>query len=343
MSLSSQSRSPRATVARRWLLAVGLAVALLTGCSSAAQLDDATGGGESGGGDVGASQVGDDAAVWEGQDGAAVAEPGAAAEDADGGDGAAAADALLALQQQQAQGRMIARDATLALQVDDVVAAAARVRAAATAAGGWVASEELRPGTGEGDSGHATIVLSVPSESLDGTMSQVIELGEVTGQTVSTDDVTGEFVDTQARVETLEASVARLRALVQEARSVDDIARLESELSRREADLDALKARLQALEEDVSRSSLTVHLAEDRDDLADAEPATGFLAGLSAGWNAFLTSLATAVTVIGAVLPFVLLAALLVLPLWWWRRRRATPHRRRPTRQPAPSTSGGES
>ncbi|HWN32297.1 MAG TPA: DUF4349 domain-containing protein, partial [Pseudonocardia sp.] len=44
----------------------------------------------------------------------------------------------------------------------------------------------------------------------------------------------------------------------------------------------------------------------------DAQPGRdGFLAGLAAGWRAFLASAGTVLTVLGAVLPFLVLCALL--------------------------------
>jgi hypothetical protein len=51
-------------------------------------------------------------------------------------------------------------------------------------------------------------------------------------------------------------------------------------------------------------------------------PPTGFLAGLKAGWHAFLVFGAGLLTVLGAVLPFLALFVLIGLPLVWLVRRR---------------------
>jgi hypothetical protein len=56
------------------------------------------------------------------------------------------------------------------------------------------------------------------------------------------------------------------------------------------------------------------------------EEASGFLAGLSAGWGAFLDAGAVTLRIVGALLPFLLLLGVpAVLALRWWRRRRTTP------------------
>ena len=61
------------------------------------------------------------------------------------------------------------------------------------------------------------------------------------------------------------------------------------------------------------------------------EPATGFLAGLKGGWEAFTASVVVVLTAVGAVLPFAVAAAVVGLPLWWALRRRRTPQPRRST------------
>lgn len=219
-----------------------------------------------------------------------------------------------------AEGPMMVRRVELEVQVDDVAQAVTRARATATGAGGWVESEEVVPGDDERP-GYASIVLRVPSQGLDSVVTSLGELGEVTGSRSSAEDVKAEYRDVEARVATLEAGAERLRELVAEATSVQDIADLERELAGREADLDALKARLQVLEEDVSRSTVTLHLAEEGAEAVQTSPG-GFLTGLRQGWDAFVTSVTVLLTALGAVLPFLALAALLLLPLLWWRRRR---------------------
>ncbi|WP_134773189.1 DUF4349 domain-containing protein [Ornithinimicrobium flavum] len=295
------------------LIAVLLGLVLVLAGCSASTSDDALDGGapdlaapaaDRGSGD----DSGGDAA--EGEAGDAAAEQAAVGSDvgtvADVPDG---------------EGPMMVRRVELEVQVGDVSQAVTRARATATGAGGWVESEEVVPGDDERP-GYASIVLRVPSQGLDSVVTSLGELGEVTGSRSSAEDVKAEYRDVEARVATLEAGAQRLRELVAEAGSVSDIANLERELAAREADLDALKARMKVLEEDVSRSTITLHLAEEGAEVAQTST-RGFLPGLRQGWEAFTGSVTVLLTALGAVLPFLLLATLLVLPLLWWRRRRA--------------------
>lgn len=319
--------TPRPHRIRARLTAGALALLLLAGCSSAtdeATNDEAVGAAQESVGD--AAQIGDpvaeDRAPAEGGEAGGVAEA----------DEAGAAGADNAAQATLPEGRMIARDATMSISVQDVAPGAAQVRAAAAAAEGYVVQEEIHPGAEDGDedgdSGYATLVISVPTSRLDQAMAQLEEIGEVTERGMTSLDVTTDYVDTTARIETLEASVERTRALMADATSIEDVVALESELTRREADLDALRAHAESLANDVSRSSVTVSLSEVEPDgeVADAEPA-GFLHGLGQGWDAFTTAGTAAMTALGAVLPFAALAALVGLPVLALRRRRRGPRR----------------
>lgn len=224
------------------------------------------------------------------------------------------------------EGRMIARDATLSLTVTDLALATSRVRAAAAAAEGYVVQEDMRPAASEDEVGYATLVISVPTASLEPTLTQLEAIGTVTARGLTSTDVTVDYVDTSARIATLDASIERVRALMGQAESITDIVALEGDLSEREAELDALTAHAKALEGDVSRSSITVDLshppAESTPAAAEAEEPSGFAEGLRAGWRAFTSFVTVVLTAFGAVLPFLVLAIALWLPLAWVTRRR---------------------
>lgn len=291
------------------MMVLAVLLVLLGACSSDAGSDSAV---EPASGRAGAQeQVSDEASRGGAGEDASADDVGGDVADLVGEAGAAPAGT----------GPMMVRRVTLEVLVEDVSAAVARARATATSTGGWVSSEEVSPGDAQ-RAGWATVVLRVPSEDLDGVVTSLSELGEVTGSRSSADDVKSEYRDLEARVATLEAGADRLRELVAEATSVESVATLERELADREVELDALKARMQVLAEDVSRSTVTLHLAEDRETLDQTAPDTGFLAGLAAGWDAFVRSVTLVVTALGALLPFLALALLVAVPLLLRRRRR---------------------
>jgi Flp pilus assembly protein TadB len=119
----------------------------------------------------------------------------------------------------------------------------------------------------------------------------------------------------------MQASVDRVRALMTRATDLTQVVALESELSRRQADLEALESQLAALKDSVAMSPVQVSLTTVPGVIA-TDAGTGFLAGLTHGWRAFTASVVVVLTVLGAVLPFAVLALVVGIPLWWWLRRR---------------------
>jgi len=217
--------------------------------------------------------------------------------------------------------RQLVRTAQLTVNVTESAAATRQVRTTAAAAGGLVVEEQ----TSERG---AWLVLRVPAEALDKVIDDIAAIGSVTARTSQVVDSTAEVVDLDARVASQQASVARVRALLAQATSIGDVVAIESELARREADLDSLTNRLAVLRDQVAMSTLTLDLRTPSTGLIDDDDdrAVGFADGLDAGWRGLL-ALGTAVAaVIGFVLPF--LPVLAVLFALGWAARRIVRARR---------------
>lgn len=211
--------------------------------------------------------------------------------------------------------RSLVRTATIELTAADVGEAVDDARDIAVAEGGYAGREEVREES-------ATLTLHIPSDRFDQALGELSELGKVISREQSAEDVTEQVVDLDSRIATQRASVDRVRALLARASTVEEIVRIEQELTTRESDLESLERRRQALAGQVAMSTVTIKVG--RTDVAPVvrEDSGGFLAGLSAGWGAFLAAGGVTLRVIGAVLPFLLVLAVpAVLVLRWWRRR----------------------
>jgi Domain of unknown function (DUF4349) len=223
----------------------------------------------------------------------------------------------------------LVRTAQLTVEVPDPVTAVRQVRTAAAGAGGFVTEEQ------SGDTG-SWLALRVPADALDRLLDEISGYGLVTSRSSQVLDATEEVVDLDARVATQTASVARVRGLLAEARSIGDVVAIESELARREAELDSLTRRLAALRDQVALSTLTVDLrGPGAVPAPDARPAPGFLDGLAAGWEGLRAIGSAAAAVVGFVLPF--LPVLAVLAGIALLGRRIVRSRR------TPATAGGRS
>ena len=304
---------PHSTSTRRPVVAAAaLCLLALTACSA----DDA--------GDSAASAG--DLSVADGGSAEPLADEAAGTDRATTAAGAGTADVAAAVAD-----RRLARRADVELTVDDVAQAAARLRQIALGADGLVVQEQVSsdpvdPAATTRPAGWGTVTISVPADRLDTTLDAVAEVGTVVSRSTETEDVTAQYVDTASRVESMQASVARVRALMADATKLSDVVALEAELSRRQADLEAYQRRLASLQDRTTLSPITVQLSTDGTAVPEDEDPTGFVAGLASGWDAFTTSVRLVLTLLGALLPFAVTAALVVAPVVWWvRRRRPAP------------------
>jgi hypothetical protein len=125
-------------------------------------------------------------------------------------------------------------------------------------------------------------------------------------------------------VKSQRASVERIRTLLGRASDIGDVVRLESELSRREADLDSLEARLASLDDSTTLATLVVTFNRPDVETPAGQDRDGFVGGLLDGWHALGASATVVLQVVGALLPFALVLALLGALVWLLLRRRRT-------------------
>jgi hypothetical protein len=261
--------------------------------------------------------------------GGSAASPGADS-DSSVGKSASAVSAADLLQQ-----RRLILDTALSLAVGNVAQSAGRVRALATGSGGYVGDEDTG---GSGRTAHSTLTLRVPAAKVGAVTDQVAGLGTVRSRNLTSQDVTQQSIDVASRLATQKASIARVRALLARATRISDIILIEGELSNRESNLESLEAQLTSLNDSVDLATLTVNLSVAGAPPKPAKADTGFLAGLGHGWSAFVAALVVALTVLGAVLPFAALVALIGVPALLLYRRRRTGGSQLPAPTPAPET-----
>lgn len=246
--------------------------------------------------------------------GSATAAPAASA-----GASAASAGAPVAAPGPGQDRRVLTADVVVA--VDDVAGAAQQVRAVAATAGGSV-SEESVDLTGAPGAARGRLVLRVPPTPLDDTIARVAAAGTEVSRTRSAQDVEATLVDVASRIATQSASVDRVRALLGSATSLTDVVALEGALTSRTADLESLKAQQAVVQGRVEQATLTVELQRTVVVAAAGPDRTGFLGGVRGGWRALASAVRAGLTVLGAVLPFLLVAAVLGAPVGWLLRRR---------------------
>jgi hypothetical protein len=232
--------------------------------------------------------------------------------------------------------RSIIYTGTLSVRTKDgrsVETTAADASRVATAAGGFVGSDKRSSGS---DDARATLELRVPAEKFGAVVNELAALGTEEQRSIDTQDVTEQTLDLDARIKSQQARVDSGRALLAQAKQLSDLVMLEGELAKREADLASLQAKQRRLGDLTALSTITVTVL-DKAAPAPAGDEPGFLGGLAAGWTALVASLKILLTVLGALLPWLIALGLPTVGVVWLLRRYRKPTPPPAVQAPAPT------
>lgn len=108
--------------------------------------------------------------------------------------------------------------------------------------------------------GHVTI--RVPQVQFHGVIKSMDEFGQVTDQSLSSDDVTYQYRDIASEVANLEVREKKLREIMEKAVEVKDVLEVERELSQVRGQINNLKGTLIQWDQLVSLSRITINLRE---------------------------------------------------------------------------------
>jgi hypothetical protein len=190
-------------------------------------------------------------------------EAAGSAELGAGGGGSKASDGPVSSSAVPQVGPQIVKTASLSLGIahgsfDDK---AGEAHAIADAYGGFVVESFASQGSDKRIA-EGSLVLRIPAESYDAALSRLRGLGKVQHIEESGQDVSGEFVDLNARLRQLRAVEAQLLELLQRADDVPAALAVQNQLSQVQLDLEQARGRLQYLENRVAFATISVSMHE---------------------------------------------------------------------------------
>ena len=219
--------------------------------------------------------------------------------------------------------------AQLTVRAASVSAAAARAAQITEVVGGYVSNESTSANPDHPSEATATVQLKIPVASYPATLGQLAgSLGTQLSLQEQAQDVTEQVADVNSQVTSYEAAIAQLRALLSHAGSVGDLLGVQNQINGEESALEALQAQQRALSHETTYATVTLTiLGPKAKPVAHPRKAPPSLAGgLGAGWHALRVTVAWTLAFLGAVTPFVAVAALAGLVVY--RGRRWLIHRR---------------
>ena len=168
-----------------------------------------------------------------------------------------------------------------------------------------------------GDAVSYTIVVHVPAARFDTFLNSATEgITDFREKSISNEDVTAQFVDTESRLKTKKEIENRYRALLSKANTVKDILEIERELGGIRTEIEATEAQFRQLNGDIKYSTLHIVFFKPID------TSNPFLTELADAFKQGVGNLRSFTVVLVAVWPFVLLAAGVMVMLNWLRKRR---------------------
>lgn len=233
------------------------------------------------------------------------------------------------------QQAMIIKNGDATIEVDSLELAIARVTQLAQRLGGVVANSSVQ--TGKKNFRTATVVLRIPSNQFDAAMSGLNPFGKVESQNVGSEDVTEQFVDMTARMKNAKRLEERLITLLAtRTGKLEDVLAVERELARVREEIERYEGHLRYLRTRAAISTITVNLHEPYP-IVGAPPGENVLTeSFRRAWRNFVGVVAGTIATIGALLPLLVLAIVIVLGL---RKLGLLPHLNRRTPPPPPPSA----
>lgn len=235
--------------------------------------------------------------------------------------------------------RKLIRNGQIEIRVESVDSAEAALARIAGANNGYISNSSRSRFSG--NALRATAQLRFPAPRFDAVLASVRTLGTVESESVSTSDVTAEYIDITARLSTQKELEARLLELLEKrGGALADIIEIESKLAAVRSEIETMQGRLRYLEHQVAYSTLEISLVEPGALGTNSTETFGGKMGeaFSDGLRGLVEVMAGLITIVLALLPVVALAAALYfLVIRPWSRRR----RERRAATPPPAKPGG--
>lgn len=171
--------------------------------------------------------------------------------------GEAAAVAQANRSQQQTAQRLIVKNGEMLLETDTAGEAVSAVSNLAAATGGYIINQRVWE---QGEFTYATLTIGVPVTEFERAMNQIRQLGDIKQDIATGEDVTDEFVDLEARLETLEITRGRLQEFLANANKMDNIIKLNKELTQVEEQINTIRGRMNYLANRSAFSTITVQI-----------------------------------------------------------------------------------
>ena len=226
----------------------------------------------------------------------------------------------------EAPERKVITEGSIGLEVSSITKTSEKIIKLVEAKGGFI----QRTYFNEQQNGSAQLVLRIPAEDFEKVLEEVLKLGKVRFKETNGQDVTAEYLDTEARLITLKTQETRLLALIEEGKNLEEILQIEKELQRVREEIEKLEGRLKVINDLAGLATLNVELYQDS--LVPATSSSIEAPGVKGVFqrminavidssNNLLNFVGLFVVFFGGALPYLILLILAGAGYYWAKRR----------------------
>jgi hypothetical protein len=186
--------------------------------------------------------------------------------------------------------RKIIYDAQIDLMVDSVDPIAQKVTSSVQNANGYIAEQNVTGSPGTLRSIHWRI--RIPVEQFDSFVESVVSLGELERNNRTSQDVSDQYYDIEARIKNKRVEEQTLNKILQErSGKLEDVLKIEVELSRVRGEIEQLEGKIRVLENLSSLATLTLNVREREKYAPSAPVVASFGTQISRTWESSTTAL----------------------------------------------------
>lgn len=158
--------------------------------------------------------------------------------------------------------RLLIRTVSMVTETKDIETVKNDIEAQVKSCGGYIENANMS-GTGKNrDLRAVNYTIRIPADKIDGLISQIGNSCTVLSSNENSTDVTLEYVDTQAKIESLRVEYDQLIKLLKEADDLDTIIVLQNRITDVRYEIESYESRIRVLENQVTYATLNLTIRE---------------------------------------------------------------------------------
>ncbi len=214
--------------------------------------------------------------------------------------------------------RKIIKEGTIRFETTDAKKTREIILKSVNENNGYLANDNISNYYGGSSDYHITI--RIPAENFDILLKQISDAAHrIDSKDIKALDVTEEFIDIEARINTKKDLEQRYKELLKQAHKIDEILNIEKEIGILRTDIEAFEGRLRYLKDKVAYSTLTITFYEQREAPSSSFGfGSKFIYALYDGW----TNILWVIIGVTNLWPFILIISFAIIAMRRIRRKR---------------------